>query len=960
MRVMRDGDAVQKAVREEQLRLVYRSGSTVLAINIVTSIVVAGVIGGQFPDRLMLMWLAAIGVMLLARGLLFWRYHRRPLGQLDTHRWALLFCVGAAASGAIWGALGWLCTLYLTLPYQVFVAFVLGGMGLGSLSVSGAYLPAYLAYLLPALLPIILAWFYQAERVSVGMAVLGAAFIVAMYILGRHLNQSFTKSIRLSLDRAALVDTLRHANAELQQSTDRLAKEAKVRKRTETELRESEATYRAMFEKNEAVKLLIDPDTGRIVDANPAASTFYGYSPEQLKDKKVADINTLPKEEIDKHMSSTRDHQQGRFEFRHRLASGDIRDVEVHSAPIEVRGRQLLFSIVHDITSRKRAEGSLRKARVELENRVRERTEALTRANEQLRQEILDRKRAEALLVEEKERAEVTLHSIGDAVITTSADGSVEYMNPVAEAMTGWTLQRARGESIEAVFRVVGDQSREQVLSLVAQSLAGKRVLASPNHSLLLSHSGKEYAIQYSAAPILTHDGTLVGAVLVFADVTEAQRMARQIAHQAAHDSLTGLVNRREFERRLRHAVLSAQQHGVQHQLCYVDLDRFKLVNDTAGHIAGDELLKQVAHLLSSKIRDRDTLARLGGDEFAVLLENCPVRKAAIISEALITAVQDFQFTWAGSSFEIGASIGVAPITVDSETTVQVLSEADLACYMAKEEGRNRVHFYREDSGDLTRGARPEVLQAAELKSALHDGRFHLHCQPIVALAADRDQPLYYEILLRLRDHKQTVQPPSAFIPTAERYGLMANIDRWVIHTSCTYYAESFGDGAGPGISINLSGNSLDDDSLVNYVLQELADGQVPPERVCFEITETAAISNLAHAAHLITTLKDSGCRFALDDFGRGLSSLTYLKRLPVDYIKIDGSFIRDMVDDAVDCAMVEAVNKLSHRMGIETIAEYVESASVVAALRDLGVDYGQGFAIGTPTPLENISYRLA
>ncbi len=956
MREMRDGNAVQQAVREEQLRLVYKNGPTGIAINLVNSIVVAAVLWGELPRVIMLSWLGAIALMVLSRGVLFRRYRQRPLGQLDTRRWGILFCAGAATAGIVWGALGWLSSVFLSLPYQVFVAFVLGGMSLGALSVSGVFLPAYLAFLLPALAPIVLAWFYQAERASVGMAALGVAFGVAMYVLGRHLNQGFTKTMKLSLDRAALIDTLREANTELTHTTERLAEEAKVRQRAEAELRESEATYRAMFEKNEAVKLLIDPDTGRVVEANPAASEFYGYTLAQLKNKKVADINTLPEEEILKRTALVRARRKGRFEFRHRLASGEVRDVEVHSAPIELRGRELLFSIVHDITSRKRAERALRKARVELENRVRERTEALTHANERLRQEVIERKRAESLLVEEKERAEVTLHSIGDAVITVSAEGAVDYMNPVAEAMTGWTLERARGQTMESVFQVVGEQSREQVLGLVSDSLAGERVVASPNHSLLLSHSGKEYAIQYSAAPIRTHNGILAGAVLVFTDVTEAQRLARQIAHQAAHDSLTGLVNRREFERRLRHAVQSAQQQSMQHQLCYVDLDRFKLVNDTAGHIAGDELLKQVAYLLSSKIRDRDTLARLGGDEFAVLLENCPMHKATSIAESLISVVRDFQFTWAGHGFEIGASIGVAPITDESETTVQVLSEADLACYMAKEEGRNRVHFYRHDGDSLARGIRPEVLQAAELKSALHDGRFHLHCQPIVSLSTEQVEPLYYEILLRLRDHEEVVQPPSLFIPTAERYGLMANIDRWVIHTSCVYYAESFGQEPGPGISINLSGNSLDDDSLVNYVLEQLADAGVPPERVCFEITETAAISNLAHAAHLIKALKDSGCRFALDDFGRGLSSLTYLKRLPVDYIKIDGSFIRDMADNAVDCAMVEAVNKLSHRMGIETIAEYVESELVVTALRELGVDYGQGFAIGTPTPLEQMS----
>ncbi|MDH3637416.1 MAG: EAL domain-containing protein [Gammaproteobacteria bacterium] len=946
---------VQEAVRAEQVRLIYRNAPTGIAINLINSIIVAIIMAGQVSRSLMVTWLFVVVLVALVRVEIVRRYRCSRSFADNVARWGVLFSVGAGLAGATWGIWGLFTTLYVDLPYQVFVAFVVGGMALGALAVSGAFIPAYLAFLLPAVIPMELGWLLQADRTAAGMAALGLAFLIALYVLGRHLNQGVSKSIRLSLERASLIRTLRNANDELTQTTQRLAEEGRERQRAEAEVRESEATYRAMFEKNEAVKLLIDPVTGRIVDANPASSAFYGYPLDELKKKRITDINMLEAKEVHKHMSRASAEKQGRFEFHHRLASGEIRDVEVNSAPIELRGKKLLFSIIHDITTRKRAEEALRKARDVLEVRVRERTDELMRTNEQLRREILDRKRAEALLLEEKERAEVTLHSIGDAVITTNADGVVEYMNPAAEATTGWALDQARGLLIEDVFEVIDEQNRTRVPNLVAQCLNEDRTVGSPDHSVLLSQSGKEYAIQYSAAPIRTRDGTFVGAVLVFADVTEARRMAKQIAHQAAHDALTGLVNRREFEVRLDHALRSVKQSGNKHVLCYLDLDRFKFVNDTVGHVAGDELLKQVADLLRSKIRDRDTLARVGGDEFGLLLENCTIAKAAEIAQSLVAAFRDYRFTWAGRNFEIGASIGLAPISAQNENTVQILSQADLACYMAKEEGRNRARVYRQ-IGDTPDGLHLDFPQAAELRSALHDGRFHLYCQPIVPLSSEHGHPAYYELLLRMKDKGEGVQLPNTFLPAAERYGLLANIDRWVIRTSCIRYAESFGRDLTTGMSINLSGDSLNDESLVGFVLQQFEEGAVPPEQVCFEITETAAISNLAHTTHIITTLKDLGCRFALDDFGRGLSSLSYLKQLPVDYVKIDGSFIREMAENRTDYAMVEAVNKLSHTIGIKTIAEYVESACVIDSLRNLGVDYGQGSAIGSPTPLESIS----
>ncbi len=569
--------------------------------------------------------------------------------------------------------------------------------------------------------------------------------------------------------------------------------------------------------------------------------------------------------------------------------------------------------------------------------------------------DITERKKAqeEALFVE-KERAQVTLHSIGDAVITTDASGIVEYLNPVAEGLTGWPVDEARGQPLEAVFHILNQQSRERAPNPVSKCLAQGRIVGLANHTILISRSGQEYAIQDSVAPIRRRDGKVFGAVLVFSDVTETRRMVQQLAHQAAHDTLTGLVNRREFERRLDHALGSAKLRGIQHVLCYLDLDQFKLVNDAAGHMAGDRLLTQIGGVLMQKVRARDTLARLGGDEFGLLIEHCPLESAIEIADSLVAALRDFLFVWEGLTFDISVSVGVVPITATAVTVTELLAQADAACYTAKDLGRNRVYVYQAEDPELAR-RHTEMLHVADLKGALQQGRFHLHCQPIVALFPPNDAPFCYEFLLRLVDANGEIVLPKAFIPAAERYGLMATIDRWVIRK--VFHHAAHGSYLGAGIAINLSGNSLNDDGLLAFVRQAIAETVFPPARLCFEITETAAIANLTQATHFITEMKKTGCRFALDDFGSGLSSFTYLKHLPVDYLKIDGSFVREVMKDPIDGAIVAAINQVAHAMGIQTIAEYAESEAIVGKLRELRVDYAQGSALGPARLMEEQAY---
>jgi diguanylate cyclase (GGDEF)-like protein len=441
----------------------------------------------------------------------------------------------------------------------------------------------------------------------------------------------------------------------------------------------------------------------------------------------------------------------------------------------------------------------------------------------------------------------------------------------------------------------------------------------------------------------------------VFYDVSNIDEHGHLLAHYATHDALTGLTNRREFERRLTDLLASAKRKGEQHALCYIDLDQFKVVNDTCGHVVGDKLLRQLTYLLQQHVRDSDTLARLGGDEFGLLLQHCPLPRAEGIADNIRKVVKDFRFVWEGQSFELGCSIGLVPIAANSVSPTELLSEADAACYVAKEKGRNRVQVF--EPGDIELARRHGEMQwVSRINAALHEDRLLLYVQDIQPLT--KGLPLHREILLRLLDENGKIVPPMSFIPAAERYNLMSDIDRWVIkNTFAWVHNESSEQGLDIVYNINLSGTSVSDPPLLlEFIEQQLTNYPISPQRICFEITETAAVQNLAQAAELISALKGRGFRFALDDFGSGLSSFMYLKTLPVDFLKIDGSFIRNIVNDPIDLAMVQAINTIGHIMGIKTIAEFVEDETTIAELHKLGIDFAQGFAIHRPEPLDQIN----
>ncbi len=562
--------------------------------------------------------------------------------------------------------------------------------------------------------------------------------------------------------------------------------------------------------------------------------------------------------------------------------------------------------------------------------------------------DITERKLYEEALFREKESAQITLQSIGDGVITCDAHGRVEYLNPVAEELTGWRLEDSLGRTIDEIFRAFHEETCEPLENPLAVAVRRIRSIKSVRPMLLIRRDGNELYIESTASPIRDGSGTVTGGVLVFHDVSESRELNRRLSYHASHDVLTGLVNRREFETRLERALKSAKARETSYALCYVDIDQFKIVNDTCGHSAGDALLGQVGALLKSKVRWRDTLARLGGDEFGVLLESCSLEEALRTAETLRESIRNFRYTWEDRTFKLGASIGVVPITADNEDVASVLSAADSACGAAKESGRNRVHCFEENDIDLMRRRR-EMQWAARINNALEESRFELFRMTILPLQVE-DAGEHFELLLRMRDESGKIVAPDQFIAAAERYGITPSIDRWVIDSAFRWLVSEADERRRLTMcSINLSGQSLGDDKFLPFVIEQFHRSGIDGSKICFEITETAAIANFSQASRFIQALKELGCKFALDDFGTGLSSFGYLKHFPVDFLKIDGSFVKGLLHDPIDREMVRSINEIGHLTGKKTIAEWAENAEIVEVLRGLGVDYAQGYGISQP-----------
>ncbi|HJS92538.1 MAG TPA: EAL domain-containing protein [Steroidobacteraceae bacterium] len=749
-----------------------------------------------------------------------------------------------------------------------------------------------------------------------------------------------------------------------------------ARRLAEEALRASEAKYRGLFETIIEGVYQSSRD-GRLRSVNPAFVRILGYdSAEELY--ALPSVATLYWNPAD------------RAEFIRRVES----EGEIRNAEFLVRRRDGEQVVI------------LENARA-----VRDAANRITHYEGTIA-DITERKRAEQAMFAEKERAQVTLQSIGDAVISTDADGRIEYINPVAESLTAWTLEDARGRPIGEVLSLVNEITREPIENPLLCVLGGAETSSPADHSVLITRAGHEVAIQESAAPICDRAGRVIGAVIVFHDVTKERRLKRALSYQASHDALTGLINRREFDNRLHAAVLSAQRGEGTYALLYIDLDQFKVVNDTCGHQAGDRLLRDVTGLLQSRVRASDTIARLGGDEFGVLLEGCTVEQSTRIAEGVRQSIRDYRFVWGASTLSVGASVGVVQITHETESVANVMSAADIACYAAKDEGRNRVHLYESDG--ISHPRHREMHWVARVTRAAEENRLELFFQPIRPIGRT-GATAFHELTVRLRDDDGRLVSPGEFIPAAERYNVMSVIDRWVVQRAIERLKEWAARGqlragepsetriheAGPGagkrarppgmaggpvpsvaamegqwhgavarvlpeprrlseaaglplLAVNLSGTSLNEQSFIDFVLQQVGDATLA-QALCFEITETAAVTNLSNATFVMRELKARGCRFALDDFGTGLSSFMYLKTLPVDYLKIDGQFISHVADDPVDRSMVEAICKVGRALGIETVAECVESQAMLDELSRIGIDYAQGYFLARPEPIERL-----
>jgi diguanylate cyclase (GGDEF)-like protein/PAS domain S-box-containing protein len=569
--------------------------------------------------------------------------------------------------------------------------------------------------------------------------------------------------------------------------------------------------------------------------------------------------------------------------------------------------------------------------------------------------DISARKRAEAQLHAEMERAQVTLQSIADAVITTDVAGAVRYFNPVAQSLTGLGLEDAVGQPFREVFPLLQESSRERAPDPVGPVVSGQGLPQRLQQLVLLGRDGREIAVDGSAAPIRDGEGRMIGTVLVFHDMTRERQFAASLSYQATHDELTGLINRREFERRLEGALQSARESERHHSVMFLDLDQFKVVNDTCGHAAGDELMRRVAAALRRYLREGDTLGRLGGDEFGVLLMNCPPGPAERIAELLRQAVAEHPFSWQDRSFRISVSIGVVHVTDESLTLAELMSAADTACYMAKDRGRNRVQVFSKSDSELSQ-RQGEMEWVERIHRASEQNRFRLFGQEIFPVHMPRRVASHVELLVRMVDEEGRLIPPGAFLPAAERYNVMSVVEQWVIEEAFRVIEQLNRRPEGNPLrlySINLSGVSIGDERFLGWIQALFERHAVPFHNVCFEITETAAVLNLTRAVRFIEQLRGLGCHFSLDDFGTGMSSFSYLKHLPVDYVKIDGGFIKDMLGDPIDRAMVEAINNIGHVMGKRTIAEFVEDKDTLMALREIGVDYAQGFGLARPRPFD-------
>jgi diguanylate cyclase (GGDEF)-like protein/PAS domain S-box-containing protein len=679
----------------------------------------------------------------------------------------------------------------------------------------------------------------------------------------------------------------------------------------ELQLREREVLFKDLAD---AIPEVVLVHRDQIVFANRAAGALLGVPPEQLAGRPVTDLVRPAYRNVTRRNIAARlagEAAPDRLELQ--LASGDDGGpwAEAGSTLIDYRGTPAILTIARDVTYRKSIEANLGRG---------------------------------------KQQAQITLESIGEGVITTDTQGVIDYLNGAAEKLTGVLREQALGRRLNELMTFVDEADRKDLGDPVARCLADRRRVGLGRRALLVSTDGsREVSVELAASPIIGPGEIVAGAVVIMHDVSEIRGLTQRISYQAAHDALTGLVNRAEFERRLEASLEKGRADGVGHVLCYMDLDRFKAVNDTCGHLAGDNLLREVATLVRDQVRDSDVVARLGGDEFAMLLIGCPLEKARQIADDVCAAVRDYRFVWQDKTFTIGISIGLVETGRDPVGIKDLLAAADSACYVAKQQGRGRVHVYSARD-EMTARQRGDIQWLRLLQTALREGRFEIYTQPIIATAGRVKRGPAAEVLLRLADDDGRLVQPRQFLQAAERYQLMPAIDRWVVQTTLA----AIGHGAirlpdERSCTINLSGQSLAEPGFLEFVVESLDHSQVPPGRVAFEIAEGEVVERVELARRFIGVLHGMGCQFGIDDFGHGVGSFTTLRDLTIDYLKIDGAYTRDLRPANLNYQVVQAIMGLARLQGFKVVAEQVEAAADFEALRALGVDFIQGYFVERP-----------
>jgi len=911
-------------LRREQLRLLDRNTQSELLISILVACIGALLFRDLIAIQWLLCWIVAIITSIGLRSLAI---HRNTIVKSDgaLHAWGEGYTATCLASGFLWGCLGVIAYHYGSDTLNLITLILLSCVALTTYSAAGTTPLTTAAFVIPAFLPGTFWLLFSDRQVFQLVGIVTITMEVVMIVSSRGMQNVLTRSVTLGAYNTGLIrklvverDKTTGAMNDIERINFQLQEEIRRRQDAETKIAASQHRLAAILNGMQDTIYQTDA-TGKIIWTTPSVQQLLGTDCDEIKNRNIREFYVDAKDRDALMEILNRNHGHARFfETRMLNCDGGIVWVSENSHYLydsegEISGVE---GTIHDITPLKRAEYELSK---------------------------------------EKERAQVTLGSIGDGVITTDMNGNIEYMNRVAEQRTGWRTGEAIHKPLTGVLNIVDEKTLQTPPDPVRLCLEEGNSVMLPGYLLLVHrYLNQRLSVEVIASPIRGSSDAITGVVLAFHDVSESRSLAH-LSYQATHDSLTGLINRREFERRVNQALDNALQKDVEYALCYLDLDNFKIVNDTCGHAAGDELLMQLTTRIRVKLRKADMFARLGGDEFGMLLPGCPLAKATELAEGFRQLVEDFRFTWDKQSFRVGVSIGMVMIGQDSGSISNVLSAADSACYVAKDQGRNRVHV--NDTAVSERHGQMQWVQ--RIHDVLEMNRFSLYFQPIAKLNRAVDEPysIHGEVLLRMLDEDDNPIGPGAFIPAAERYNLMPAIDRWVVENTFAALAGRSGRNHVPidACCINLSGQSLSDSRFMDFLVNQIRDSHVSPGILCFEITETAVIASLNNATRMIALLRDMGCRFALDDFGVGLSSFSYLKNLAVDYLKLDGSFIKNMVHDHIDHEMVRAINQIGHTMDIRTIAEFVENEAILDAVRNIGVDYAQGYAIARPTPIDAV-----